>query len=161
MVSAFGAVMRECIAPARFQESDSIHAHRRVVFPLPSVRLVFRSLRPKPYPERPQTLGEHLLKHRAKAGLTQSQVARQLRVSTGTYLLWETARTTPTTGTIRPSWTCSGTTRFQRLRAFLSASLPSADSLVYPSREPRFWEWMKGHFAGGRVGSGSHDFHKL
>jgi transcriptional regulator with XRE-family HTH domain len=42
-------------------------------------------------------LGEHLLQRRAKARLTQGQVARLLRVSTGTYLLWETARTTPTT----------------------------------------------------------------
>jgi DNA-binding XRE family transcriptional regulator len=37
-----------------------------------------------------------LLKRRSETGLTQKEVAGQLRVNTWTYLLWETDRTTPT-----------------------------------------------------------------
>ena len=74
---------------ARFQNSNSIHAHRRVAFPLPGVSLVFRWLRPKRYQQNPETLGGHLLKRRSETGLTQKTVASQLEVNIWTYLLWE------------------------------------------------------------------------
>jgi transcriptional regulator with XRE-family HTH domain len=69
--------------------------HHRVAFPLPGVPLVFRWVRPKPYPENPATLGEHLRKRRYELGRTQKQVADRLAVNTWTYLLWEQDRTTP------------------------------------------------------------------
>jgi DNA-binding XRE family transcriptional regulator len=75
---------------------ESSQRHRRVAFPLPGVPLIFRWLRPKTYPERPSTLGEHLLKRRSLTGLTQRQVASEIDVNTWTYLLWETDRATPT-----------------------------------------------------------------
>lgn len=58
--------------------------------------LSFQWVRPKPYPDTPKTLGEHLFRRRSLAGLTQAQVACQIGVNTWTYLLWETNRTAPT-----------------------------------------------------------------
>jgi len=46
-------------------------------------------LKPKPYKEAPETLGEHLRKRRMELGLLQRQVALQLGVSPFTYLTWE------------------------------------------------------------------------
>jgi DNA-binding XRE family transcriptional regulator len=79
----------------RYQLSNSIHAHGRVAFPLSGVPLTFQWVRPKPYPETPETLGGHLLKRRTLAELTQDEVARAVGVNTWTYLLWETGKTTP------------------------------------------------------------------
>jgi DNA-binding XRE family transcriptional regulator len=44
----------------------------------------------------PETLGQHLLKRRTLAGLTQPQIASEIGVTTWTYLLWERDKTTPT-----------------------------------------------------------------
>ena len=74
----------------------SPNSHRRVAFPLPFVRLVFRGVRPKPYPEHPTTLGEHLRKRRLQAGLLQREVAGQLGVDKETFATWEKGRCTPT-----------------------------------------------------------------
>ena len=60
--------------------------------------LTFQWVRPKPYPERPKTLGEHLRKRRHEVGKRQSDVATELDVSTWTYLLWEQDRASPTVG---------------------------------------------------------------
>ena len=70
----------------------------RVAFPLPGVPLAFQCVRPKPYPESPQTLGEHLLKRRHETELLQRQVALRLGVNTWTYINWETDQTTPIIG---------------------------------------------------------------
>ncbi|MGI9417798.1 MAG: helix-turn-helix domain-containing protein [Geminicoccaceae bacterium] len=43
----------------------------------------------KDFKERPETLGEHLKKRRLKAGLTQDEVARVLRISDASYHNWE------------------------------------------------------------------------
>jgi len=82
--------------PVSLQLTESPHSHGRVAFPLPHVPLTFRWVRPKAFPDNPKTLGEHLHKRRAVLGLIQAQAAEALGVSTWTYLLWETDRTTPT-----------------------------------------------------------------
>lgn len=61
------------------------------------MRLSLQVARPKLYPENPATLGEHLLKARHMAGMTQVQVADQLGVNEWTYLLWENDRAEPLT----------------------------------------------------------------
>jgi transcriptional regulator with XRE-family HTH domain len=55
-----------------------------------------KSLRPKTYKEAPETLGEHLRKHRLELGLLQKDVAKQLRADEWAYLKWEQDRTKPT-----------------------------------------------------------------
>ncbi len=79
-----------------FPLSNSVDAHYRILLPLPYVPLVFRWVRPKPYPQNPTTLGQHLHKRRHELGLTQKQVAARLSVNTRTYFLWEHDRTIPT-----------------------------------------------------------------
>ena len=53
-------------------------------------------VREKEYPERPETLGGHLLKRRCQRGLLQKEVAANLGVDASTYLLWEQDRSQPT-----------------------------------------------------------------
>jgi transcriptional regulator with XRE-family HTH domain len=60
------------------------------------VPLTFQWVRPKDYPENPQSLGEHLRKRRIEQGLIQKQVATRLGVNTWTYILWEQDRSQPT-----------------------------------------------------------------
>lgn len=73
-----------------------MNRHRRVAFPLPGVPLVFRWLRPKSYPERPASLGGHLLKRQTLVSVTQREIANRMGVNVSTYLLWETDKTAPT-----------------------------------------------------------------
>jgi transcriptional regulator with XRE-family HTH domain len=61
--------------------------------PLVAIRLV--ASRPKPYPEHPRTLGEHIKKRRLELGLTQAQAAKVLMINPSTVLNWETGQTTP------------------------------------------------------------------
>ncbi len=68
---------------------------RRVAFPLPGVPVTLTRDRPKLYPEKPKTLGEHLRKKRGEQGLTQAEAASQIGVNAWTYLLWENGRTRP------------------------------------------------------------------
>jgi transcriptional regulator with XRE-family HTH domain len=62
---------------------------------LPFVRIRLVAPRPKPCPEHPQTLGEHIKKRRFECGLTQRQTAAQLGVNASTILNWETGRYEP------------------------------------------------------------------
>lgn len=80
----------------RFQLLDAHRRHRRVAFPLSGVPLKLQCLRPKPYPEKPNTLAEHLRKRRAQIGVRQKDVAALIGVNVWTYLLWERGRSTPT-----------------------------------------------------------------
>ena len=59
--------------------------------------VTFRWTRPKPYPEHPKTLGEHLLKRRIESGKKQAEVASELAIDVGTYANWENDRTEPVT----------------------------------------------------------------
>jgi transcriptional regulator with XRE-family HTH domain len=61
--------------------------------PLVHIRLV--APRPKPYPEHPRTLGEHIKKRRLELALTQAQAAKVLMISPSTVLNWETGCTSP------------------------------------------------------------------
>jgi transcriptional regulator with XRE-family HTH domain len=61
---------------------------RRVAF-LPFVSVCLKRARPKPYPENPVILGEHLKKRRMELGLLQREVAKQLGIGVFTYLSWE------------------------------------------------------------------------
>ena len=54
-----------------------------------------KSLKPRPYKERPDSLGEHLRKRRIELGLFQKDVARRLQVNEWTYLGWEHDRKKP------------------------------------------------------------------
>lgn len=60
--------------------------------------MIFKALRPKAFPEDPQTLGEHLSKRRHELGLFQKEAAKQLGVSHGTLIGWELDRKTPMIG---------------------------------------------------------------
>jgi len=73
-----------------------IYLHRRVAF-LPFVSLCLKTGRPKPYPENPVTLGEHLKKRRIEQGLFQRQAAERLGIDHFTYITWETGKSTPYT----------------------------------------------------------------
>lgn len=59
--------------------------------------LRFQWVRPKPYPEHPTTLGEHLRRRRCAAGLRQSDVATLIGAEVDTYLNGELSRNTPVT----------------------------------------------------------------
>ena len=71
-----------------------INAHGRVAF-LPLVRFRLVAPRPKPYPENPRIVGEHIKRRRVKLGLTQAQAAARLGVKSWTVLNWETGRFDP------------------------------------------------------------------
>ena len=62
---------------------------------MPGIRLTLKALKDNDLPENPRTLGEHLLKRRLQRRDLQCEVARRLRVTTDTYLLWEKDRTNP------------------------------------------------------------------
>ncbi len=59
---------------------------------LPFVRICLTGRIPKPYPENPATLGEHLKKRRHELGLFQKGVAKLLEVNQWTLIGWETGR---------------------------------------------------------------------
>jgi DNA-binding XRE family transcriptional regulator len=68
---------------------------------LPSgVPVTLRALKPKAYPENPQTIGEHVKKRRLETRLSQVTLARMLRVSPFTIIEWEKGRITPPTVTM-------------------------------------------------------------
>jgi len=48
--------------------------------------------KPKGYPENPQTLGEHIRKHRMDSGLQIKQLAEQIGVDEMTIINWEVGR---------------------------------------------------------------------
>ena len=54
-----------------------------------------KSLKPRPYKEAPETLGEHLRKRRIELALLQKDVASGLQVNAWTYLGWEHDRRRP------------------------------------------------------------------
>ena len=66
----------------------------------PGVPITLKALKPKPYPENPRTVGEHVRKRRLEAGLSQAALARTLRVSAFTIIGWEKGRITPPTVTM-------------------------------------------------------------
>jgi transcriptional regulator with XRE-family HTH domain len=71
-----------------------INTQGRVAF-LPLFRIRLVASRPKPYPEHPRTLGEHIKKRRLELHLTQAQAAKVLMVNPSTVPNWETGQTTP------------------------------------------------------------------
>ena len=66
----------------------------------PGVRITLKALKPKPYPEDPKSIGEHVRKRRLEARLTQAELARLLKVSPFTVVGWEKGRITPPTVTM-------------------------------------------------------------
>jgi DNA-binding transcriptional regulator YiaG len=70
---------------------NSAIQQNRVAF-LPFVSICLTARIPKPYPENPTTLGEHLRKRRNELGLFQKEVAKHLGVSQWTLIGWETGR---------------------------------------------------------------------
>jgi DNA-binding XRE family transcriptional regulator len=64
---------------------------------LPFVSVCLKKARPKPYPENPVTLGEHLKKRRVELGLFQRQAAAQLGIDHFTYITWEIGKRRPYT----------------------------------------------------------------
>jgi DNA-binding XRE family transcriptional regulator len=62
---------------------------------LPFAPICRKALKPKSFPEVPQTLGDHLKRAALTRQLTQKQLARLLGVSPFTVLNWEKNRTTP------------------------------------------------------------------
>ena len=61
------------------------------------MRITLRALKPKAYPEKPQTIGEHVKKRRAETGMSQSTFGRLLKVSPFTVAGWERGRIIPPT----------------------------------------------------------------
>jgi transcriptional regulator with XRE-family HTH domain len=61
--------------------------------PLVSIRLV--APRPKPYPEHPQTLAEHIKRRRLELRLTRKHAAERLSVAPLSVSTWETGRRQP------------------------------------------------------------------
>ena len=68
--------------------------HSRVAL-VPGALIRLKALKPKPYPEHPQTIGEHLKRARLLRGLHQKDAAALLGVETSTLLKWEKGRTQP------------------------------------------------------------------
>jgi len=64
--------------------------------------LTLKALRQKDYPDKPQTLGEHLKKRRRELGLLQWEAAKRIGVSTGTLVNWEQGNTKPVAAQFRP-----------------------------------------------------------
>lgn len=64
---------------------------------LPFCCLSLTALKPKSesYPEHPETVGEHIRKHRMDRGLLQRQVAEQIGAHSYTLCLWELGRHQP------------------------------------------------------------------
>jgi len=54
-------------------------------------------LKPKPYSEHPETIGEHIRKKRSELGLLQQEIAPLFGVSEFTVTHWETDRYQPAT----------------------------------------------------------------
>ncbi len=54
-----------------------------------------RSAKPTPYPDVPETLGDHLLKRRHELGLLQKHVAASIGVNSWTLANWEKGYTSP------------------------------------------------------------------
>jgi DNA-binding XRE family transcriptional regulator len=59
------------------------------------VPLKIQWVRPKDYPERPQSSAEHLRKRRIEQCLIQKELAKRLGVNAWTYILWEQDRSVP------------------------------------------------------------------
>lgn len=66
----------------------------RVAF-LPFVPIRLKAQKPKPFPDTPRTLGDHIKRCRLTRKLTQKQAAKLLGVSPFTVLHWEKNRTIP------------------------------------------------------------------
>lgn len=65
------------------------------MFPYIKVRLIAKRPPPTGYPKELKTLGDHLRKKRLDFGLSQKEMAAQLRVSAGTLYNWEKSLTSP------------------------------------------------------------------
>lgn len=65
------------------------------MFPCIPIRLIAKRPPPPGYPKDLKTLGNHLRKNRLDLGLSQKEMAAQLRVSVGTLYNWERSRTSP------------------------------------------------------------------
>lgn len=65
---------------------------------MPFIRVTLKSLRKKAYEFEPKTLGQHLFKRRLKLGLSQTQAAKALGVTSSTILNWEKGHTEPPIG---------------------------------------------------------------
>lgn len=59
------------------------------------VPLTLKAKKPKDYSEAPQTLGEHLKKHRRQLRLLQREAAARMGILTETYANWEKGKTKP------------------------------------------------------------------
>ncbi len=64
---------------------------------MPFIRISLKSLRRKAYDFAPRSVGEHILRHRLKLGLSQGQAATVLGVRSWTVLNWEKGHTEPPT----------------------------------------------------------------
>jgi transcriptional regulator with XRE-family HTH domain len=64
--------------------------------------LTLKAPRTKDYPEKPQTLGEHLKKRRRELGLLQREAAERMGVSTDRVVNWENDKTAPVAAQFRP-----------------------------------------------------------
>jgi transcriptional regulator with XRE-family HTH domain len=52
-------------------------------------------LKPKGYPENPQTLAEHLRRRRMDLGITEKEAARRFGANQASLINWEKGRTEP------------------------------------------------------------------
>ncbi|HEX3666927.1 MAG TPA: helix-turn-helix domain-containing protein [Rhizomicrobium sp.] len=124
--------------------------------------LKFQWVRPKRYAERPETLGQHLLKRRREKGLFQRDIAKRLGVKVWTYLLWEQDRAQPTVRYYPPIFSFLGYDPFpapanlaERLaskRRVLGLSIKQAAKLLGVD-EGTFSRWESGQWKPRMSGS--------
>jgi transcriptional regulator with XRE-family HTH domain len=62
---------------------------------LPFCKISLKVAKPTPYPQEPQTLGDHFKKRRYDLSLFQKEVALRLSVNVYTIRKWENNKTTP------------------------------------------------------------------
>lgn len=74
--------------------------HGRVAF-LPYVPIRLRARKPKPFPETPHTLGDHIKRCRLARKLTQKEAGKLFGVTAWTVLNWEKGKTEPPTAAFR------------------------------------------------------------
>jgi transcriptional regulator with XRE-family HTH domain len=87
---------------------------------LPYVPIRLKAQKAKPFPETPQTLGEHIKRCRILRRLTQKQVAQLLGVSPFTVFNWEKNKTIPPAHTVSAIHRFLGYDPSQGPGAFLS-----------------------------------------
>lgn len=72
----------------------TVKAQERVAL-LPFCEISLKTANPKPYPNNPQTIGDHLKKRRHELGLYQKDVTALLGVNQSTLIGWEKGRNEP------------------------------------------------------------------